>query len=293
MKWRMGDVVVMTWPKCGTTWMQEIIWTMRNNPDLNNPLADMSITSRVPFIDMDMFMLAETLQNPNPDNPLLSDFLKVCPGANPADGVQLQLATVMPDPRTIKTHIPLSLLHPTILDNSKVVFVARNPRDVIVSLHHHYRIVKSLNFTGSMDNFVNYFVNDKLLYGPYWLHVQEAWAKRHHPNFHFIFYEDLKADIMTELNKLNKFLGLNLTKKQLCNVADYTSFNRMAARDKLLGPKTEDNPMFFKEIVRQDGGFFRKGTVCSWKEKLSPEMVNKIDQWTTKNLREIPFRYSL
>ncbi|KAG7153425.1 Sulfotransferase 1C4-like 7 [Homarus americanus] len=249
--------------QCGTTWMQEIVWTMRNNPDLLNPTATLPIMTRVPFID------------------------------NSVEGINHQLAVATPDPRTIKTHIPLSLLHPTLLNTCKVVYVARNPLDVVVSLLHHFRLIKTFNFRGSLDNIIDFFVSDKLRYLPFWRHVNEAWQKRHHPNFHFVFYEDLKADIMAELEKLNEFLSTNLSQEQLLNVANYTEFNEMAGRDNLMGPKAEDNPRYSQEVVRQEGGFFRKGEVGNWKEKLNPKQVDKIDKWTKKNMREIPFKYIL
>lgn len=30
-----------------------------------------------------------------------------------------------------------------------------------------------------------------VVYSPYWEHVKQAWDKRGHPNFLFLFYEDL------------------------------------------------------------------------------------------------------
>lgn len=50
-QFKTSDVVVMTWPKCGTTWMQEILWTMRNNPDLTCLDSGKPINVRVPFLE--------------------------------------------------------------------------------------------------------------------------------------------------------------------------------------------------------------------------------------------------
>ncbi|XP_018007441.2 uncharacterized protein LOC108665219 [Hyalella azteca] len=53
-QFRADDVVVMTFPKCGTTWCQEIVWNMRNNPNLDNPDADHALFIRSPFLEVDM-----------------------------------------------------------------------------------------------------------------------------------------------------------------------------------------------------------------------------------------------
>jgi len=42
-----------------------------------------------------------------------------------------------------------------------VVYVARNPKDVIVSYFHHSRLVNSIPFQGDLDKFAEYFMNDE------------------------------------------------------------------------------------------------------------------------------------
>ncbi|XP_071550992.1 sulfotransferase 1E1-like [Panulirus ornatus] len=257
-EFRESDVVVMTWPKCGTTWMQEIVWTMRNNPDLDNPQAMVPTHNRVPFMDFDMLVPGYMLELMCQDKDLKSSFKERCPDGDPMDGMFYQKAMEMADPRTIKTHLPFSLLHPQLLDTTKVVYVARNPKDVVVSYLHHSRLLKCHDFKGSLDQFVQYFVDDELVYGPYWLHVKEAWEKRDHPNLHFVFYEDLKSKNMDELQKLNQFMKTNLTEEQLQKVAKHTSFSEMKAReDKAIDPM--DDAFMNQDIVISDGGFFRKG----------------------------------
>jgi len=39
-----------------------------------------------------------------------------------------------------------------------VIYVARNPKDVMVSYFHFHNLVKAQSFTGNFDQFVNYFM---------------------------------------------------------------------------------------------------------------------------------------
>jgi hypothetical protein len=34
------------------------------------------------------------------------------------------------------------------------------------------------------------------MYAPFFRHVIDAWNKRHHPNMHFVFFEDMKKVIL-------------------------------------------------------------------------------------------------
>lgn len=58
-----------------------------------------------------------------------------------------------------------------------------------------------------------------VLYGPFWNHLKEGWDARHHPNFRFFFYEDLKNDTFNQVKKLNQFLGTNRSDEQIKNVS--------------------------------------------------------------------------
>ncbi|XP_042240440.1 sulfotransferase 1A1-like isoform X2 [Homarus americanus] len=292
-KLKPDDVVLLTWPKCGTTWLQEIMWTMRYNPDLNNPMAAAPVNARVPFLEMDTLLKTKNIDPIGPDHPLMQGFKKMCPGREPENGVFLQMCELAPEPRTFKSHLALPLLPTDLLKTSKAVYMARNPKDAVVSFFHHSRIFKNHDFKGTFEEFVQYFLDDDCVYGPYWLHLKEAWKQRKNPNLHFMFFEDLKNNNMEELKKLDKFLGTNLSQEQLDNVAHYTSFAEMKARDAVLGAGSE---IFFNvDIVQKDGGFFRQGKVGDWKGKYTPELEAKMDKWIKKNLGDfgIEFKYGV
>ena len=74
----------------------------------------------------------------------------------------------------------------------KIIYVARNPKDVAVSYYHLNRLIKTLDFTGDFTKFWDYFEKDLHLWCPYWSHINEGWELRNHPNVLFLFYEDMK-----------------------------------------------------------------------------------------------------
>lgn len=104
----------------------------------------------------------------------------------------------------------------------QVVYLARNPKDVIVSYYYHHKLMKIQDFRGDIEQFAQFFMDDECksiiayyqgtvcqfynyrfvllssVFGsPYFPHVLDAWSKRHHPNTLFLFYEDMK---MVKLN---------------------------------------------------------------------------------------------
>lgn len=282
---RPTDVFLVTYPKVGTTWTQEILWTMIFNPDLDNPKQEVSLEKRSPFLDVDMLFPAET--TPETEEfmkPALEEFKKMCPGKDPKDGMYWQIGAACRDrPRILKSHLPLSLLPPSLVDVAKVVYVIRNPADVITSYCHHCSLFTEMKFTGTVEEFAELFLNDDVVYSPYWLHVKEAWEKRSHPNMHILRFEDMKSDVTKELRKLNDFLGTKLNEKQLENVKKHTTFDAMKNRTTIFDfDITEKSPFVDPEVLKKDGGFFRQGTTGDGKKKLSPEMLKRLKEWCGK-----------
>ena len=63
--------------------------------------------------------------------------------------------------RFIKTHLPLKLMPRNIKEvGAKVVYVARNPKDVAVSYYNFHKAFFGFLYTGDFEAFAQYFMDD-------------------------------------------------------------------------------------------------------------------------------------
>ena len=102
--------------------------------------------------------------------------------------------------------------------------------------------------------------------------MQEAWSKRNHPNLHFMWFEDMKADFDSELEKLQNFLGTKVSGEKLVELKKRVHIDNMQAKgiEELGGPGT---PM--GDVM---GKFFqRKGKVGGLKEALKDDKT--VEEW--------------
>ncbi|XP_061226336.1 sulfotransferase 1A1-like isoform X2 [Neopsephotus bourkii] len=132
---RPTDVVIATYPKSGTTWMQEILTLLFSHGDVL-PAKTIPNWERAPWLEQVYFR--EALQD-------LQD-TAAC--------------------RLITTHLPARILAPALQHSkAKVIYVARNPKDVAVSFYHFHRLAKFLPDPGSFDSFLTQFLEGT---GPAW-----------------------------------------------------------------------------------------------------------------------------
>ena len=61
---------------------------------------------------------------------------------------------------------------------AKFIYVARNPKDVAVSLYHHSRLLTHCEFDGDWDCFFEIFMEGKNEMGSWFDHVPDWWKHR-------------------------------------------------------------------------------------------------------------------
>lgn len=301
IKPRSNDIWVVTFPKSGTTWVQDLIWLVVNDCDYEG--AKTSLHIRSPFLELEYFTsesIAETYEKNTITRltgmPMMAKLwgvlchFKVASLLRPAVRKimyhivghitrNLKEIEAMKEQRILKTHVPLCMLNPEVLNKSKVVYVIRNPKDVIVSYYHYHKLMDYQQYTGSVEDFAEYFMDNKILNGPYFPHLFDAWSRRHHPNILFVFYEDLKKDLRAEIVRIAAFLGKTLTDEEITKLKEHLGFDSFAKNEAV-------NYEFFKEygIVKPKGHFIRKGITGDWKNHFSPEQNSRLDQWIAKNI---------
>ncbi|XP_061713624.1 luciferin sulfotransferase-like isoform X2 [Cydia pomonella] len=215
---RPDDVWVTTFPRSGTTWTQELVWLLMNDLDFDTALK-IPLSSRYNTLEHYHWKYQKELNLDILDPELRQKCTEI--------RLTYDAINNAPSPRFFKTHLAFSLLPLNLLDSSKVLYVARDPRDVAVSLFHHQKL--TWFYAGDFKSFWNLFINDLVIRSPYLTHLKEAWALRHHPNMLFIFYEDMNKDLPSSIKRVSDFLGKEVKNEQiakLCEHLDIENFRK-------------------------------------------------------------------
>ena len=236
------DVFITTYPKCGTTWVQHIVWLIQNH---GNPLpAQKSISEEIPHLEEAGKALVETL----------------------------------PRPRVIKTHLPYAMTphHPA----AKYIYVARNPYDCVVSFYYHTKgFVQHYDFAdGTFDEFFECFITGDVDFGDYFDNLLGWYKNSDDRNILFLTYEQIKADTAKVVLRIAEFLGpryLEQVKdKEILNrILDHCSFQKMSQDQNRWSSQRPDNMTPF--IRRGEVGDWKNHFSSEQFQRLTEKLVTK------------------
>nr|XP_020452843.1 sulfotransferase family cytosolic 2B member 1-like isoform X2 [Monopterus albus] len=188
------DVVSVTYPKSGTVWMQEILPLVLNGGDLT-PIQTTPNWDRVPWLE------------------------------------EKRLAVVvdqMTSPRALVTHFPYNLMPPSFhTSKAKVIYVMRNPKDIVVSSYYFHQMAVFLEDPGTFDEFMGKFLEGRVLFGKWTDHVKSWKHTELGDRIMYITYEEMVQDLPAALRRISDFLGSNLSEETIQKIAEHCSFNTM------------------------------------------------------------------
>ena len=231
------DVWVVTYPKCGTTWMQQIVKLIRNN----GVRDDVKIIQSVPWLESRAMF-------PEVDIDKLTR------------------------PRSFKSHMPYDLCPcgPPNTTACKYIYVMRNPKDVAVSYYFHNQRFPPYP-EESWDTHWEKYVGGKLDFGDYFDHLLSWWPHRDDENVLFMSFEDMKKDLTAAVSQVASFIGADLSSEVIAKIAALTDFNTM--KDDDTTNHSDAKPILRPDST----DFMRKGEVGDWKNYLSPEQSAEMD----------------
>lgn len=240
------DIFVTSYSKSGTTWLQHIVWLItRYGADY---FEGKSQSKCIPMLEFE--------GNEGTSNMEMRGFQRI-----------------------IKTHIP----HKWVPYNDKALYlyIAREPKDVLVSLYHHMKgfpCYKAPEF--ELSTLYEMFVKGEVEFNDPCDHVAEWYKHKDDKNVLFLLYEDLQEDLEREIIKIAKFLGKDYwnrlqenDNKLLKDVVERTTFKSMS--------KGSSSKWVTLERPA-DRPFVRKGVTGDYKNHLTKEQIDGLN----KKLRE-------
>ena len=242
------DVFVATQMRCGTTWMQQIVYetVCRGRGDFSDQ-GHGHLYATSPWIDGVNSVLMK-------DAPLV--------GERPT--------------RIIKTHLPTKLCPYS--PEAKYIYVTRHPVSCFASIVDYNRTLLG-PLTPSVATFVDWFCSDGMYWRPWPEHVAGWWqwaASR--DNILFVHFEDMKADFSTVRDRVADFLGYCLMPNEKERITEKCRFQYMRDHEEWFDMAP---PTMFSVV---GGGFMASGK-ASRHEDVTPEIRRRLLDYCRDALR--------
>lgn len=247
-KFRDDDIIIGTYAKSGTTWVQQIVSQLIFNGEEGLPVAEMS-----PWLDLRV----------------------------PPKDVKLPEVEKQTHRRFIKTHLPVDAL--VFSPQAKYIYIGRDGRDVVWSMYNHHANANDLWYEALNDTpglvgdpierppqsirqyFHDWMERDGHPFWPFWENIRSWWEIKDLPNVKLLHFADLKADMAHEIRGIAEFLEIDVDPAKWDAILEHCSFDYMKAN---ATPSVPLGGAFW------DGGaqtFVHKGTNGRWRDILTED----------------------
>jgi aryl sulfotransferase len=245
---RDDDIVIATYAKSGTTWVQQIVAQLIFNGAEGLPVAEMS-----PWID---------LRIPSKDEKIAA--------------VEAQTHR-----RFLKSHLPVDAL--VFSPRAKYLYVGRDGRDIVWSMHNHHVSAndtwyEALNDTpgrvgppierpvGSVRQYFHEWLEqDGYPWWPFFENVRSWWEIRDLPNVMLLHFARLKEDLPAEIRRIAAFLDIPIDESTFDTIVEQCSFRYMKAH------AAESAPLGGRFWHGGAGQFIYRGTNGRWRDELDAD----------------------
>ena len=186
-------------------------------------------------------------------------------------------------------------------NTSAVIYVVRDPRNLITSLVHHYEL--------SHDEAFSFLTNKKKIIFPInaekrekdikdredfnflsdWSTHYQSWKNINFCPIKIIRYEDCLTDIqkvfVSTLDFLSKFLKLKFNKEKINNALNSTNFKNLSQMEKNEGFQESATSLKTMKKIK----FFNLGKKNNWKTLLDIKLIRKIESRFKNEMSELGY----
>jgi aryl sulfotransferase len=248
---RPDDVIVVTPPKCGTTWMQTIVSLLFSG----DPEAETELSVRMPWVDIRIREMSEV--------------------AGRLDAMQHR--------RGMKSHTPMDGL--PLDDQAQYICVFRHPLDAHFSFRNHVRNIPmswfdmwypeddpdGVTFRRFLDGGAEGFDADAMPLAHILQHYTAALALADRPNVSLFHYADMTRDLPGTFARVADLLGITYPDALMARLVQAAGFSNM--KDKAVRYAPSGGKGFF----RSDADFFHSGSSGKWHGHLSGDELAAYD----------------
>ncbi|SHI06361.1 sulfotransferase domain-containing protein [Marivita hallyeonensis] len=242
---RPDDVIVVTPPKCGTTWMQTIVALLFSG----DPEVETELSVKMPWVDIRVREMSEVAAR----------------------------LDAMTHRRSMKSHTPMDGL--PLHDEAQYLCVFRHPLDAHFSYRKHVRNVPlpwfdlwypeddtdGITFRRFLDGGAEGFDTDVMPLAHILQHYKAAKALADRPNVTLFHYADMTRDLAGTMETVAALLDISHPRALVDKLIQAATFDNMKTN------ATRFAPSGGKGFFKSDAEFFHSGTSGKWHGVLTPD----------------------